>query len=114
MSRPWVTVLLVVFLAVNGLVVAGDSAAHASHDVPGLSLHAHGDLESDSPTSPMNHDDCGGGHHDCHSHAGSAPLSARTAVICLSPDGAWPPSPQPGQVLSGRQPPVPPPNMASF
>ena len=33
MSRRWVTVALVVFLAVNGLVVAGDSAAHAIHNL---------------------------------------------------------------------------------
>ncbi len=32
MLKRWVAAMLVVFLAVNGLVVAGDSTIHASHD----------------------------------------------------------------------------------
>ncbi len=113
MLRLWITAVLMLFLTVNGLVVAGDSASHASHDAPGALLHAQDHQESAPYASSVDHDDhgdCDGGHHDCHSHANSAPLST-TGVVSFQASGTtWQPRPQSGAVLSGRQPPVPPPN----
>jgi|TARA_R100000935_G_scaffold8691_2_gene18222 hypothetical protein len=112
MLKRWVAAMLVVFLAVNGLVVAGDSTIHASHDTPGLSLHADGDIKNVSAAFPMDADD--GGYHDCHNPAWYAPLSASVAGAHFALGNTWPPNPRPGAVLSGRQPPVPPPNTVSF
>ncbi|ASK36181.1 hypothetical protein [Alloalcanivorax mobilis] len=114
MSKRWITAILVFFLAVNGLVVAGESATHASHDGPGSVLHALDHPDSNSFASPLHHDDCDGGHHDCHTHANSAPLSAPGFIVSFANSAVWPLSLHAGAVLSGREPPVPPPNTMTF
>ncbi|MBM7333072.1 MAG: hypothetical protein ABGX87_01420 [Alcanivorax sp.] len=114
MAKRWITSVLVLFLAVNGLVVAGDSASHASHDAPGTPLHAQGNYEDNIFSSSQHHGDCEDGHHCCHSHANFAPLFSSRVLTLPTNNTTWPLGPQSGAVLSGRQPPVPPPNTAFF
>ncbi|HUH36839.1 MAG TPA: hypothetical protein VL027_02730 [Spongiibacteraceae bacterium] len=102
--------LLALFIAMNGVVLAGERTVHLVHDNPGVAEthHAQHHLNGDNPAD-QDLRDCNDTHHNCHTHAPQPPVNTSACCVGNNTAQVWPLSADSTPRPLHNKPPVPPP-----